>query len=137
MSEVNSLINNKIDMKAILRISSAILLLFLGSSLGNLIPKKQGIQTLVLLDDWATLDTHSIFFDSLKRDGHNLVFEGATPPPQIKYFDDYFYDNIILMAPSAKGNNKIPSSTFRVENTNYAQRTHRILGGKSQLDDFC
>ncbi len=91
-------------MKAIFKhISSAALLLLLGTASSTLIPKKQGVQTLVLLDDWATLDTHSIFFDSLRRDGHNLVFEGANPPPQIKYFDDYFYDNIILMAPSAKG----------------------------------
>jgi len=99
----NSLINNKIDMKATIS-SAAVLALFLGTAaFGSLIPKEEGIKTLVLLDDWATLDTHSIFFESLRRDGHNLVFEGANPPPQIKYFDNYFYDNIILMAPSVKG----------------------------------
>jgi hypothetical protein len=89
-------------------ISSAVLLLLLGTAaFGSLIPKKDGLQTLVLLDDWATLDTHSIFFESLRRDGHNLVFEGANPPPQIKYFDDYFYDNIIFMAPNTKGKNSM------------------------------
>jgi hypothetical protein len=90
-------------MKAIKQISSAALLLLLSTASGSLIPKKQGLQTLVLLDDWATIDTHSIFFESLRRDGHNLVFEGANPPPQIKYFDDYFYDNVIFMAPNVKG----------------------------------
>jgi hypothetical protein len=95
------------------------------AAFGSLIPKKQGIQTLVLLDDWATLDTHSIFFETLRRDGHNLVFEGANPPPQIKYFDDYFYDNIILMAPSAKG--KIREHHIikcRNEITNYLKGSH-------------
>ena len=69
----------------------------------TLIPKKQGIQTLVLVDDWATLESHSIFFESLKRDGHSLLFESVNPPPAIKYYDEFFYDNIILMAPSVKG----------------------------------
>ncbi len=48
---------------------------------GALIPSKEGSQTLVLVDDWATLETHSVFFDALRKDGHNLVFEGANPPP--------------------------------------------------------
>ena len=81
----------------------ATLCLFLYGATASLIPKKQGIQTLVLLDDWATLQTHSIFFETLKKDGHNLVFENANPAPQIKYFDEFFYDNIILMAPGVKG----------------------------------
>jgi hypothetical protein len=44
-------------MKAIMRSISyaATLCLFLYSASASLIPKKQGIQTLVLLDDWATL----------------------------------------------------------------------------------
>lgn len=70
---------------------------------GALIPSKEGTQTLVLVDDWATLETHSVFFESLRRDGHNLVFESANPPPQIKYYDQFYYDNIIMMAPSVKG----------------------------------
>ena len=90
-------------MKAIKQISSVAFLLVLSTASASLIPRKQGIQTLVLLDDWATIDTHSIFFESLRRDGHNLVFEGANPPPLIKYFDDFFYDNVIFMAPNVKG----------------------------------
>lgn len=83
-----------------------ILSLFLGLPLvrGDVLPKKQGIQTLVLLDDYALVETHSIFFDSLSRDGHQLQFEMIAPnPPAIKYYEDYYFDNIILMAPSVKG----------------------------------
>jgi Oligosaccharyltransferase 48 kDa subunit beta len=84
----------------------ATLFLFLYSSSttkASLIPKKEGIQTLVLVDDWATLESHSIFFDSLRKDGHKLIFESVSPAPQIKYYDDFFYDNIIMMAPASKG----------------------------------
>ncbi len=91
------------------KIYSATLLaafLLLGQSFAGLIPQKEGIQTLVLLDDWATVETHSAFFESLRKDGHSLLFENANPPPPIKYFDSFFYDNIILMAPSTKGINE-------------------------------
>lgn len=29
----------------------------------SIFPKKTGLQTLVLLDNWATIETHSIFFE--------------------------------------------------------------------------
>ena len=97
-------------MKAARTISSAALataMLLLSSgpitSSAGLLPKKEGHQTLVLVDDWATIETHSIFFDQLRSDGHQLLFETANPAPPIKYYDEYFYDNIILMAPSIKG----------------------------------
>lgn len=94
-------------MKARTLISSAGLLaalLLLGQpAMASLIPKKEGIQTLVLLDDWATVETHSLFFDSLRKDGHNLLFETANPAPPIKYYEYFFYDNIVLMSPSVKG----------------------------------
>ncbi len=106
-------------MKAIMRSISyvATLCLFLYSASASLIPKKQGIQTLVLLDDWATLQTHSILFEALKKDGHNLVFENANPGPQIKYYDEFYYDNIILMAPGVKGKDETRLNKFRIENT--------------------
>jgi hypothetical protein len=72
----------------------------------GIIPQKQGIKTLVLLDNWATIETHSIFFDSLRLDGHSLQFEMIKPAPAIKYFEEYYFDNIILMAPSTRGNYK-------------------------------
>ncbi len=88
-------------------VSSLVLCLLFGAPLitSALLPKKQGISTLVLLDDYSLVETHSIFFDSLTKDGHVLHYEMIAPsPPNIKYYDDYYYDNIIMMAPSVKGN---------------------------------
>jgi len=65
-------------------------------------------KTLVLLDDWATIETHSIFFDSLRSKGQDLQFEMITPVPAIRYYEEYYHDNIILMAPSVKGININP-----------------------------
>jgi hypothetical protein len=70
----------------------------------GIITKREGTKTLVLLDNWATLETHSIFFETLKKDGHELQFEMVKPAPNIKYFEEYYFDNIVLMAPSARGN---------------------------------
>lgn len=89
----------------------------------------------MLLDDWATIDTHSVFFDSLKRDGHHLQFETANPPPAIKYFDEFFYDNIILMAPALKGMLLSQLNCFafyRIQVSSDNQRAHRVFGGKPQ-----
>jgi len=58
---------------------------------------------LVLLDSWATIETHSFFFETLKKvGGHTLTFEMTSNNFQIKYYEEYFYDNIILMAPSIR-----------------------------------
>jgi hypothetical protein len=68
-------------MKAIIS-SLAVFLLLLGQpAFSALIKEKKGIQTLVLLDDWATIQTHSHFFESLRKDGHEIVFQSANPPP--------------------------------------------------------
>ena len=118
IATLNSLINIRIDMKSsatrvnksIVKLISSAALLAVSLLLGThtqvraaLQPQKDGIQTLVLLDDWATVETHSIFFEILRKDGHSLAFESANPPPAIKYFDSFYYDNIILMAPAVKG----------------------------------
>ena len=61
-------------------------------------------KTLVLLDDWSTIETHSVFFDHLKNEiGHKVEFAMADMgPPMVKHYDSFYYDNIILMAPSFK-----------------------------------
>ena len=39
----------------------------------------------------------------LKQTGHTLTFEMIQPtPPQMKYSEDYFFDNIVLMAPGVR-----------------------------------
>ena len=54
----------------------------------------------------------------MKKDGHHIVFESVSPAPAIKYYDEFFYDNIILMAPAAKGKIIFPFDiSVRFENS--------------------
>ena len=75
---------------------------------GTFVQEKSQNKTLVLVDTWATLETHSIFFDHIQQMGggnHTLEFKlisGASETVNIQKFNKYFYDNIILMAPTAK-----------------------------------
>ena len=69
----------------------------------KIIKERVGTHTLVLLDNWATIETHSMFFDHMRQMGHQVSFEMAVNPGEIKHYDDYFYDNIVFMAPSVKG----------------------------------
>ena len=71
--------------------------------------QKNQNKTLVLVDTWATLETHSIFFEHIKSMGagnHTLEFKlisgNPNDPVGIQQFNKYFYDNIILMAPTVK-----------------------------------
>jgi oligosaccharyltransferase complex subunit beta len=57
-------------------------------------------RTLVVIESWSLLSSHSLFFDNMREDGHVLTFKMASSNPEIKYYDQYFYDNILLMAPS-------------------------------------
>ena len=97
-------------------VSSLILSLLFGAFVkSNVLSKKEGIQTLVLIDDYSIIETHSILFDSMRRDGHVLQFEMVTAQtPAIKYYEDYYHDNIILMAPSVRG----IKDSFLVNNLN-------------------
>ena len=98
--------STRVSRKLISSATFVALSLLLGSQVSaQLQAKKEGIQTLVLVDDWSLLESHSLFFDNLRKDGHAISFESANPPPNIKYYESYFYDNIILMAPSVKGRN--------------------------------
>mmetsp|Transcript_16059 Transcript_16059/g.27087 ORF Transcript_16059/g.27087 Transcript_16059/m.27087 type:complete len:137 (+) Transcript_16059:47-457(+) len=71
--------------------------------------EKSENKTLVLVDTWATLETHSIFFDHIRSMGagnHTLEFKlisgSSTDEVNIQQFNKYFYDNIIFMAPTVK-----------------------------------
>lgn len=73
------------------------------------IEAKSENKTLVLVDSWATLETHSIFFDHVRQMGaanHTLEFKlisgSASDKVGIQQFNKYFYDNIIFMAPTVK-----------------------------------
>lgn len=97
-------------MKHILHIIFAIAGVFLSAcQAGTFVPEKNQNSTLVLLDTWATIETHSIFFDHIRNMGgknHTLEFKLITGQAgeevNIQKFNKYFYDNIIFMAPTVK-----------------------------------
>jgi hypothetical protein len=61
-------------------------------------------RTLVLLDSYATIETHSLFFRHLEdKLGHHLDYEMADSKVNFKQFDQWRYENVVLMAPSIKG----------------------------------
>jgi len=73
----------------------------------GLISETKVTKTLVLVDDWATVETHSLFFDHVKGNlGHEIEYAMANQGPdgKIKHHDAYYFDNIVMMAPSTKEN---------------------------------
>ena len=72
----------------------------------GLISDERATKTLVLVDDWALIETHSAFFDHIRSDlGHEIEFATATEGPagKVKHRDAYYFDNIVMMSPSVKG----------------------------------
>jgi len=94
-------------------------------ALAGVITHKDGLQTLVLLDNWAYIETHSVFFDILKRDGgHTLTFNMITEPFSIKYAEDTYFDNIILMATSARD---LKSPVNQRDLIEYLESNHNLM----------
>lgn len=62
-------------------------------------------KTLVLLDSWATIETHSHMFDYLRKTlGHEVTFEMMESKISLKdSASQWRFDNIVLMTPSVKG----------------------------------
>ena len=67
----------------------------------------------MLVDTWATLETHSIFFDHIQNMGgknhtleYKLIAGNANDKVEIQAYQKYFYDNIILMAPTVSSYGK-------------------------------
>jgi len=64
-------------------------------------------KTLVLLDDWATTESHSMFFDHVRTNlGHQVEFSmikdgaQASGTKALEKEGIATFDNIVLMAPS-------------------------------------
>lgn len=58
--------------------------LFIGVQAGTFVKEKSENVTLVLVDTWATLETHSIFFDHIKNMGggnHTLEYKLISGSP--------------------------------------------------------
>ena len=62
-------------------------------------------ETLVLLDSWATIETHGHMFNYLRDTlGHQVTFEMIESKIHLKdSAQQWRFDNIVLMAPSIKG----------------------------------
>jgi oligosaccharyltransferase complex subunit beta len=60
-------------------------------------------RTLVLLDNWAIRETHSVFFKSLRDRGYELTFKTADDSTlSLVKYGEYLYDNLIIFAPSVE-----------------------------------
>ena len=58
-------------------------------------------KSLVLLDDWHYLESHSMFWDQLRSLNIELDFKMIHDQSiQLTYYGEYIYDNIIFVAPS-------------------------------------
>lgn len=58
-------------------------------------------KTLILLEDWHSIDTHSLFWSQLKALSYEIEFKMITDANiKLTYFGEYLYSNIILFAPS-------------------------------------
>ena len=71
----------------------------------GLISEQKVTKTLVLVDDWATVETHSLFFDHVRSNlGHEIEYAMASQGPsgKVKHHDAYYFDNMVMMAPSIK-----------------------------------
>lgn len=80
----------------------------------GLISDERATKTLVVVDDWATIETHSVFFNHIKESlGHEIEYATATSGPsgKVKHHDAYYYDNIMMMAPSTKGKQTTTETT--------------------------
>lgn len=59
------------------------------------------IKTLILIDDLHYLDTHSMFWDQLRKMNFEIDFKMVDDPNiKLTYFGEYLYNNIIFFAPS-------------------------------------
>ena len=74
----------KLGIFVIASIAISQILNFKSASAGTFIKEKSHNKTLVIVDTWATLETHSIFFDHIQKMGsgnHTLEFKVVSGNP--------------------------------------------------------
>ena len=58
-------------------------------------------KTLVLLDNWLHIETHSLFWNQLRNMNFELDFKMIDDPNiKLTYFGEYLYNNLIFFAPT-------------------------------------
>lgn len=67
----------------------------------GIVPDGQGKRMLVLLDNYAVRETHSIFFKSLRDRGFQLTFKAADDSDlALTKYSEYLFDHLVLFAPN-------------------------------------
>jgi oligosaccharyltransferase complex subunit beta len=60
-------------------------------------------RTLVLLDNWAIRETHSIYFKTLRDRGYELTYKTADDSSlSLVKYGEFLYDNLVIFAPSVE-----------------------------------
>jgi len=87
-----------------LLVAIPILLLGLGSAMSAKKGSEAvGKRVLVLLDNWSTKETHSLFFKGLNDQGFQMTFKTADDTSiSIKKYGEYTYDHLVLFCPSVE-----------------------------------
>jgi len=77
-------------------------------------------KTLVLLENASIKETHSIFFNHLKEQNHELVFKAADDPSlMLTKYGEHLYDHLVIFAPSVEefgGSISVKSITAFIDN---------------------
>ncbi|XP_022194380.1 dolichyl-diphosphooligosaccharide--protein glycosyltransferase 48 kDa subunit [Nilaparvata lugens] len=109
-----------------------VLLLFVNCNLSFVSSEHE---TLVLLDNLAIKETHSMFFKSLKDRGYALTFKSADDSTLIlSKYGEYLYENLIIFAPSVEefgGSLSTESITDFIDNGGNV-----LVAGSSQSQDI-
>ncbi|XP_076049228.1 dolichyl-diphosphooligosaccharide--protein glycosyltransferase non-catalytic subunit Ost48 [Oratosquilla oratoria] len=59
------------------------------------------VNTLVLVDNLATRETHSIFLKSLQERGHEVTVKAADDPSlQLSRYGEFLFNNLVILAPA-------------------------------------
>jgi hypothetical protein len=73
-------------------------------------------KTLVLLDNWLHIETHSLFWNQLRNMNFELDFKMIDDPNiKLTYFGEYLYNNLIFFAPTYNEGFIILYSTYSKE----------------------
>ena len=60
-------------------------------------------RVLVLLGEPSLKNSHSIFFSSIRDRGYDLDYKSFANAPQLRDYDQWLYDKIIVMAKGGAG----------------------------------
>lgn len=91
-------------------------------------------RTLVLLDNWALRETHSVFFRSLRDKGYELTFKTADDASlSLSKYGEFLYSNLVIFAPTVE---EFGGSLDVATITNFIDNGGNVLvAGSSSIGD--